>query len=130
VPSVGVSNEPEGAAACAPFSDVNVTVIGPAVLPAPVKVSVMLPVCVGERPDAKCVAIVNVAEPLPEVGATTSHGVVEAAVQVTVPAPVCVRRTVCADVWALNAAPVVTALKTSDVRSRDISGAAPADGSV
>jgi hypothetical protein len=34
------------------------------------------------------VEIVNAAEPLPEVGDTISHGALETAVQVTVPAPI------------------------------------------
>ena len=66
--------------------------------------------------------IVSVAGPLPDVGDTTSHGAVDVAVHVTVPAPLCVSRTVCEGVCELNAVPVVTAPNRSDVLSSDIAG--------
>jgi hypothetical protein len=75
-------------------------------------------------PDANCVEIVSVAGPLPDVGDTTSHGVVEDAVQVTVPAPLWKSRTVWAEVCEVKAAPVDTAAKTSDVLSSAIGGGA------
>ena len=63
-------------------------------------VSVMEPFCVANTPDANRVDIVSVAGPVPEVGATTSHGELETAVQVTMSPPVWARRTVCAGVCA------------------------------
>src|SRR5262245_41512389 len=58
--------------------------------------------------------IVSVADPLPDAGETRSHGLVEVAVHVTVPAPLCVKRTVCAEVCEVNAPPVLAAAKRSD----------------
>jgi hypothetical protein len=60
---------------------------------------------------------------VPEVGATTSHGAFDAAVHVTVPAPVCERRTVCEAVLDVNVVPVLMALKLSAVLSSAIVGA-------
>src|SRR5207248_10577897 len=84
-------------------------------------VRLMRPVCDAVSPAANCVEIANAVEPPPDVGETTSHGVVDVAVDVTGPAPLCVRRTVCGDVWALNAAPVVTAADVSDLLPSEIS---------
>ena len=64
----------------------SVTSIGPTVFAAPVNAIVMLPVTVAVRPDANCTETRNAADPLPDVGDTTSHGAVDAAVQVTDPA--------------------------------------------
>ena len=66
--------------------------------------------------------MLNDAVPVPEAGETRSHGAVETAVQVTVPAPVCVSRTICAEVRAPSSVPVVTALMVSAVRSSAMSG--------
>ncbi len=123
-PSVGVSNEPAGAVDVPLGRDVSVTATGPVVLPAPVNVSVTLPLCVDPTLSANCTEIVRVADPLPDVGDTTSHGTVEAAVQLTVPAPVCVSRTICADVRDVNDEPLLAAPKASDVLSSDMVGAA------
>src|SRR5258706_10637624 len=122
-PSVGVSKLPKGPADV--VNTVSVAAIVPVALLAPTNVSVMLPVCEAARPRASCVETVSVAEPLPAAGDTTSHGDVEVAVQVTVPAPVCVRRTVCGDVALLDAAPLATAEKASDERESDIVGGGP-----
>src|SRR5439155_10212164 len=96
--------------------------LGHAVFAAPANVAVTLPVGDATRPAANCVETVNVAGPVPDAGETASHGVVAAAVHVTVPAPVCTRRTVCAGVWEVNAVPLLTAPKATDVLSRPIVG--------
>ena len=95
------------------------TAIGPALFAAPVNVNVIARRrC---RPPAtrrsRTTLIDRFAEPLPDGGLTCSHGWFDAAVHVTVPLPLCVRRTTCAEVCATNAAPVVTAPNVSEVLS-------------
>ena len=124
--SAGVSNAPCGAVACALLTTFSVTLTGPAVLPAPLNVSVTVPACVEFSADTKFTEIFRVAEPEPDAGETESHDGDAVAVQVTVPVPVWVRRTAWADVFELKAAPVLTALKMSEVLSRLIVGPVPA----
>src|SRR5215471_2545539 len=107
----GVSNEPNGAAAAAGAIEFSVTLIGPTVLPPPVIAIVTVPTCVADRVGENCVEIVRFAEPLPDVGDTTSHGELGVAVHETGPAPDCVMRTTCEPVCDVNAAPLLTALK-------------------
>ena len=58
----GVSKMPNGGDAGSDDDTVvSVTTIGPAVLPAPLNVSVIWPVCEAVRPDANCVEIVRAA---------------------------------------------------------------------
>src|SRR5438128_7155400 len=71
-PSVGVSKTPKGAAGAATVF--SVTPIGPAVFPAPVNASVIEPAGVAARPATNLTDTVSVADPLPDVGETTSHG--------------------------------------------------------
>ena len=66
--------------------------------------------------------MVRVAEPVPDVGDTCSHGAFDEAVQLIVPAPVCVMRTVWASVTAVNPAPLLIAVKISELRSSIIVG--------
>jgi hypothetical protein len=62
------------------------------------------------------------ADPEPALGVTTSHGDADEAVHVTVPVPDCEMRIVCVLVFDAKAAPVVTALNASAVRSTVIVG--------
>ena len=117
VPVSGVSNEPTGAADVPVPSVLSVTLIGPAVLDAPVKVSVTAPACVAANPGANCTETSIVADPVPDVGDTTSQGLVDTAVHVAAAVPVCVMRTDWVDVFDENAAPLETALNASEVRS-------------
>ena len=84
----GVSKTPNGGDTAAVLDTVvSVTLIGDAAFADPVKVSVIAPVCDEVRPAANCVEIVRAADPLPELGETTSHGLVDTAVHVTVLGP-------------------------------------------
>ncbi len=116
-PLVGVSNEPNGTAVAPGELECSVTVIGPTEFPAPVRVIVIAPACVGESPPENWAEIVSVADPVPDAGDTISHGWFDDAVHVTVPAPLCVMRTVWGGVTAVNAAPLLTAVKMSALRS-------------
>jgi hypothetical protein len=68
--------------------------------------------------------MLRVADPLPEVGDTVSHGWSGVAVHVTAPAPLCNRMTNCKEVCDVNAPPVITAPKFRLVRFSDIVGGA------
>ena len=120
VPFVGESNEPNGGDEAA--STWSVTLIGPTALPAPVSVMVMEPDWVAIRPAVNCVDTVSVAVPVPEAGDTTSHGWFDAAVHVTVPPPLSIRRTTWGAVAEVNALPLLTAAKVSATRSTVIVG--------
>src|SRR5262245_17042858 len=52
----------------------SLTAIGATALPAPVKLIVIDPLCVAASPGANFVEIGSVALPLPDAGATVSHG--------------------------------------------------------
>ena len=62
---------------------------------------------------------------MPDAGVTCSHGWLDVAVHVTVPAPLCVIRTICAAVFVRNAAPFVIAPNRSDVLFSVIVGSVP-----
>src|SRR5688500_11906852 len=85
--SAGVSTAPGGATACALLTMFSVTLTGPAVLPAPLNVSVTVPACVAFRPDWKFTEMFSVPEPEPDAGDTESHDGDADTVHVTVPVP-------------------------------------------
>src|SRR5262245_41242986 len=87
VPSAGVSNEPNGAAAVAVEIALRVTAIGPTPLTAPLRPIEIDPVCVAAMPAWNRTEMSSVVVPVPDVGDTTSQGTLGVAVQVTVPAP-------------------------------------------
>src|SRR5438128_2692037 len=99
VPSpAGVSKLPNGTEAAAVLETVvNVTLIGPTVLDAPVNVIVIAPVAdpAAAIVASKATAMVKAADPEPDAGATVSHGRFDVAVHVIVPGPAWVRRTCC-----------------------------------
>src|SRR4051794_31434329 len=68
---------------------------------------------------------VAVAAAAPDPFATRSHEALEVAVHATAAPPACVRRTACAGVCDVNAAPLLAPVKFSDVRSIDINGPVP-----
>src|SRR5689334_21371074 len=69
----------------------SVTLTVAEALVAPVKVSVTVPVCDGVTPDEGWTPTVRIDDPLPDTGETVSHDWLDAAVQLTVPVPDCVR---------------------------------------
>src|SRR5258708_32343692 len=95
VPVSGVSKYPTGATDVPFGTTFSVTAIGPARLPAPVNDSVIVPVCDGARLGENGTEILSVAEAepdacaagVPDPAAAGSHGMLERAVHVTVPAP-------------------------------------------
>src|SRR5260370_29551624 len=74
VPSTGVSNEPTGAVAAAGERELSVTLIGPGLLPTPVKAIVTAPACCADRPATNRINTLNGALPLPVVRDMTSPG--------------------------------------------------------
>src|SRR5204863_1001784 len=99
---------------------VNVMLIGPTVLLAPVTASVIVPVTLPDEgsDESYFTATLSAPEPEPDAGVTVSQGLLDVAVQ-AVPAPVCRKRIVCAGVVAPSAEPVLTAPNASDDRSID-----------
>src|SRR5258705_9897339 len=122
----GVSNASFGAIACGLAIVLSVAVIWAVTLAAPVNVSVTAPLCVTASPFMNGVVNVNAAGPGPDVGDTTSHGTLDDAVHVTVPAgPDCVRRTVWPAVWLVKAAPGVTPPQNSAGRASGLARRRP-----
>src|SRR5215204_625866 len=92
--SMGVSREPMGGLE-EPLGIVcSVTVIGPAEFDAPTNDNVTVVAWVAASPGANFAEIVSSAEPLPDVGETSTHdGAFDAAVQDAAVVPACVSRT-------------------------------------
>ncbi len=80
-------------------------------MPGPVRDSVTAPDTIPEtgRPPAKMTSTSSVPDPEPEVGLTLSQGWLVLAVQVAAPPTACVSRTVCFDVFDVNAVAVLAA---------------------
>src|ERR1043166_7630910 len=122
LPLAGVSNAPNGAAAAEGAIEFSVTVIGPTAPPAPVRLIDTAVACAGASPGANSTENVSVAEPLPDVGVTCSHDGSAPIDQAIAGLPVCVMRTVWLPVADANDEPLLTAVKTSEVRSTAIVG--------